>query len=150
MISAGCSRTLAQVHAAQSTPSAALRTFHSQLLVLLLIPNLSLLLLLLLLLLLQLLLLQLHLLLPLLLTILSTCMEISAQSAKIILFAVRTATTVINLTPSQTLSNGTLLMPPADAFLTSVLLKAIPTLILSIPIIMMVSAMAAMAAMNAA
>ena len=147
MISAGCSRTLAQVHAAQSTPSAALRTSHSQLLVLLLIPNLSLLLLLLLL---QLLLLQLHLLLPLLLTILSTCMEISAQSAKIILFAVRTATTVINLTPSQTLSNGTLLMPPADAFLTSVLLKAIPTLILSIPIIMMVSAMAAMAAMNAA
>ena len=147
MISAGCSRTLAQVHAAQSTPSAALRTFHSQLLVLLLIPNLSLLLLLLLL---QLLLLQLHLLLPLLLTILSTCMEISAQLAKIALFAARTATTVINLIPLQTLSNGTLLMPPADAFLTSVLLKAIPTLILSIPIIMMVSAMAAMAAMNAA
>jgi len=136
MISAGCSRTLAQVHAAQSTPSAALRTFPSQLLVLLLIPNLSLLLLLLLL----------HLLLPLLLTILSTCMETSAQSAQIVLFAARTATTVINLIPSQTLSNGTLLMPPADAFLTSVLLKAIPTLMLSMALIMMVSAMAAVTA----
>ena len=73
-------------------------------------------------------------------------MEISAYPPKIALFAARTAITVINLIPSKTPSNGTLLMLPADAFLTSALLKATRTQILSIPIMKMVSAMAAMTA----
>merc|ERR1712038_1302316 len=132
-ISVGYSTTLVQVHAALSIPSAASRTLSSQLLVLLPIPILSL----------PLLLLLLHLLLS---TTLSTCMEISAQPLKIALFAVRTAITVINLIPSKTLSNGILLMLPADAFPTSALLKATLTLRLSIAIIKMVSVMAAVTA----
>merc|ERR1712223_626222 len=79
-------------------------------------------------------------------TILSTCMEISAFLQWIALFAVRTATTVINHIPSKTLSNGTLLMPPVGAFPTSVLLKATRTLKFSIPIIKMVSVMAVVTA----
>merc|ERR1712038_1899350 len=135
MISAGCSTTLAQVHAALSIPSAASRTLSSQLLVLLptLILSLPLLLLLL----------HLHQHHPLLSTTLSTCMEISAQLPKIVLFAVRTAITAINLIPSKTPSNGALPMLPADAYLTSALLKATHTLRLSIIIIKMVSVMAA-------
>ena len=134
VISAGCSTTLAQDSAARPKHSAALRTFPSRLVVLLPIQILILILLLHLL----------HLLLPLLSTILSICMEISAYPPKIALFAARTAITVINLIPSKTPSNGTLLMLPADAFLTSALLKATRTQILSIPIMKMVSAMAAM------
>ena len=141
MISAGCSTTLALDHAALSIPSAASRTFPSQLLVLLPIPVpiLSL----------PLLLHPNHLLLhhlhhQLLSTILSTCMETSAQPPKIVLFAVKTATTVIDLIPSKTPWNGTLPRLPADAYLTSVLLKATPTRELSIPIMKMVSAMGAM------
>merc|ERR1712038_140343 len=133
MISAGYSTTLAQVHAARSIPSAASRTLSSRLLVLLPTPILSL----------PLLLLHLHLHHPLLSTTLSTCMEISAQPLKIVLFAVRTAIIAINLIPSKTLSNGTLLMLPADAFPTNALLKATLTLRLSIAIIKTVSAMAA-------
>merc|ERR1712038_1337495 len=135
MISAGYSTMLARVHAALSIPLAASRTLSSQLLVLLQVPILSLPLLLLLL--------HLHLHHPLLLTTLSTCMEISVQPLKIALFAVRTAITVINLIPSKTLSNGTPLMLLADAFPTSALLKATLTLRLSIAIIKMVSVMAA-------
>jgi hypothetical protein len=71
-------------------------------------------------------------------------MEISAQPARIVLFAVKTAITAIDLIPSKTPWNGTLLRLPADAFPTSVLLKATPTLKLSIQIIKMVSAMSAM------
>merc|ERR1712038_1942495 len=126
---------LARVHAALSIPSAASRTLSSQLLVLL--PTLILGLPLLLRLLLQH---QHH---PLLSTTLSTCMEISARPLKIVLFAARTAITAINLIPSKTLSNGVLLMLPADAFPTSALLKATHTLRLSTVIIKMVSAMAA-------
>jgi len=136
VISAGCSTMLAQDSAARPKHSAALRTFPLRLVVLLpiqiLIPILLLHLL--------------HLLLPLLSTILSICMEISAYPPKIVLFAARTAITVINLIPSKTPSNGTLLRLPADAFLTSALLKATRTQILSIPIMKMVSAMAAMTA----
>jgi len=155
MISAGCSTTLALDHAALPIPSAALRIFHSQLPVLLpiLVPTLILSLLLLLhpshphqhhlhrhhLLLHH----QLH---RLLSTILSTCMVINACLQWITLFAAKTATTVINHIPSKTLSNGTLLMPPAGAFPTSVLLKATRTLRFSIPIIKMVSAMAVVTA----
>merc|ERR1719195_381014 len=131
--------------AALPIPSAASRTFPSLLLVLLPILILILSLLLLLhpshlhrhhLLLHH----QLH---QLLSTILSTCMEISACPLWIALFAAKTATTVINHIPSKTLSNGALLMPPAGAFPTSVLLKATRTLRFSIPIIKMVSVMAA-------
>merc|ERR1712038_1387187 len=129
MISAGYSTTLAQVHAALSIPSAASRTLSSQLLVLLPTPILSL----------PLLLLLLHQHHPLLSTTLSTCMEISAQLPKIVLFAVRTAITAINLIPSKTLRSGTLLMLLVDAFPTSVLLKATLTLRLNTAIIKMVS-----------
>merc|ERR1712156_422667 len=134
-------------------PSAASRTFRSLLLVLLPIPVPTLILSLPLLLhpshlhhlLLhhQLLHHQLH---QLLSTILSTCMEISACPLWIALFAAKTATTVINHIPSKTPSNGALLMLPAGAFPTSVLLKATRTLRFSIPIIKMVSAMAAVIA----
>merc|ERR1712038_1092712 len=126
---------LARVHAALSIPSAASRTLSSQLLVLLptLILSLPLLLLLL----------HLHQHHPLLLTTLSTCMEISVQPLKIVHFAVRTAITVINLIPSKTPSNGTLPMLLADVFPTSALLKATHTLRLSIAIIKMVSVTAA-------
>merc|ERR1712038_404922 len=135
MISAGYSTMLARVHAALSIPSAASRTLSSQLLVLLPIPILSLPLLLLLHLLHQ------HH--PLLLTTLSMYMETSALPLKIVLFAVRTAITVINLIPSKTPSNGTLPMLPADAFLTSALPRATLTLRLSIAIIKMASVTAA-------
>jgi len=150
MISAGCSTTLALDHAALPIPSAALRIFLSQLLVLLPIPVPTLILNLPLLLhpshlhrhhlLLH------HLIHQLLSTILSTCMEISACLLWIALFAVRTATIVINHIPSKTHNNGALLMLPADAFPTSVLLKATRTLRFSIPIIKMVSAMAVVTA----
>jgi hypothetical protein len=147
MISAGYSKTLAQAHAALLIPTAASRTFPSQLRVLLptLILNLPLLLLLLLSLRLRLhhqhqh---QRHLLHPLLSTILSTYMETSAMTTKIVLFVAKTAITVINHIPSKTPRSGTLLMPPADAFPTSALLKATHTLRLSMPIIKMVSVMA--------
>lgn len=150
MISAGCSTMLALDHAVLSIPSAASRTFPSQLLVLLpiLVPTLILSLPLLL----HPYLLHQHHLLPhhqlhqLLSTILSTCMETSAFPLWIVLFAARTATTVINPIPSKTPSNGALLMPLAGAFPTSVLLKVTHTLILSIPIIKMVSAMAVVTA----
>jgi len=151
MISVGCSTMLALDHAVLPIPSAASRTFPLQLLVLLPIPVLILSLLLLLhpshlhhlLLHHQLLHHQLHL--PLSI-ILSTCMEISACPLWIVLFAARTATTVINHIPSKTPSNGTLLMPLAGAFPTSVLLKATRTLRSSILIIKMVSVMAAVTA----
>ena len=140
MISAGYRKTLVQVHAALSIPRTALRTFPSQLLVLLPIPILNLPLLLLLSLRLhhQH---QRHLLHLLLSTILSTYMETSAMTTKIVLFAAKTATTVINHIPSKTPHSGTLLMLPADAFPTNALLKATLTLRLSMPIIKMVSAM---------
>ena len=137
MISAGYRKTLARVHAALSIPKTALRTFPSQLLVLLPTPILNLPLLLLLSLRLR----QLHLLHPLLSTTLSTCMETSAMTTKIVLFAAKTATTVINHIPSKTPRSGTQLMLPADAFPTSALPKATLTLRLSIPIIKMVSVM---------
>ena len=157
MISVGCSTTLVLDHAALPIPSAASRTFRSLLLVLLPIPiQVPTLILSLPLLLhpshlhqhhlrqhLQLLRHQLH---QLLSTILSTCMVISACLLWIALFAVRTATTVINHIPSKTPNNGTLLMQPAGAFPTSVLLKATRTLRFSIPIIKMVSAMAVVTA----
>jgi hypothetical protein len=136
MISAGYRKTLAQVHAALSIPKTALRTFPSQLLVLLPTPILNLPLLL-----------SLHHLLHLLLsTILSTYMEISAMTTKIVLSAAKTATTVINHIPSKTPHSGTQLTLPADAFPTSALLKATLTLRLSMPIIKMVSAMVAVTA----
>jgi len=153
MISVGCSTMLALDHAALPIPSAASRTFPLQLLVLLPIPVPTLILSLPLLLhpshlhrhhLHHLLLHhQLH---QLLSTILSTCMVISASQLWIALFAVMTATIVINHIPSKTLSNGTLLMLPVGAFPTSVLLKATRILRFSIPIIKMVFAMAAVTA----
>jgi hypothetical protein len=135
MISAGYRKTLAQVHAALSIPKTALRTFPSQLLVLLPTPILNLPLLLSLRLRLH------HLLHPLLSTTLSTYMETSVMTTKIVLFAAKTATTVINHIPSKTPHSGTQLTLPADAFPTSALLKATLTLRLSMPIIKMVSAM---------
>jgi len=153
MISVGCSTMLALDHAALPIPSAASRTFPLQLLVLLPIPVPTLILSLPLLLhpshlhrhhLHHLLLHhQLH---QLLSTILSTCMEISAYPLWIALFAAKTATIVIYHIPSKTHNNGALLMLPADAFPTSVLLKATRTLRFSIPIIKMVSAMAVVTA----
>ena len=65
---------------------------------------------------------------------------------KIVLFAAKTAITVINHIPSKTPHSGTLLMLPADAFPTSALLKATLTLRLSMPIIKMVSVMVAVTA----
>jgi len=155
MISVGYSTMLALDHAALLIPSAALRTFPSLLLVLLPIPVPTLILSLPLLLhpshlhqhhLRQHLLLLHHQLHQLLLTILSTCMVISACPPWIALFAVRTATTVINHIPLKTPNNGALLMQPADAFPTSAHLKATRTLIPSIPIIKMVSATAVVTA----
>jgi len=150
MISVGCSTMLALDHAVLPIPSAASRIFLSQLLALLPIPVPTLILSLPLLLhpshLHRHHLLQHHQLHQLLSTILSTCMEISACLLWIALFAVRTATTVINHIPLKTPNNGTLLMQPVGAFPTSAHLKATRTLIPSIPIIKMVSATAVVTA----
>ena len=68
------------------------------------------------------------------------------MTTKIVLFAAKTATTVINHIPSKTPRSGTQLMLPADAFPISALPKATLTLRLSIPIIKMVSVMVAVTA----
>jgi len=120
---AGCSTNHAPVNVVQPQPSVVLRIFPSRLPT---IPPL-----------LSLLLLNL----PYLSTTLFTSMEIGALQPKTVHFVVRTATTAICLILSVTSSNGALLMLPADAYPTSALPKATPTLILNTVIIKMVSAM---------